>query len=154
MSVAVPLLSGHVALVDETDLTLIQGRRWYLRAGRDRLPYVVAKDGKYRQTYMHRLIMGAVKGQLVDHKNGCTLDNTRGNLRFATPSQNCWNSGPRGARPFKGPTRTRSGRWMAFCNRKYIGSFDTQEEAARAYDTEAMRLFGEFARLNFPKEQS
>jgi hypothetical protein len=32
----------------------------------------------------------------------------------------------------------------------FIGEYETQEKAARAYDREASKYFGEFARLNFP----
>lgn len=36
--------------------------------------------------------------------------------------------------------------------RKYLGHYATAEEAARAYDKEAYKVFGEFAYLNFPEE--
>lgn len=109
-------------------------------------------------TYLHRAIMSASKGQEVDHINGDGLDNSRGNLRVATRSQNCANrrsynpkSGFRGVYPQSfGVT------WRAriMVNKKFIngGNFSTPEEAARRYDELALENFGEFAVLNFPKE--
>lgn len=40
------------------------------------------------QISMHRLVMKAPKGTIVDHINHNTLDNRRANLRFVTASQN------------------------------------------------------------------
>ena len=104
--------------------------------------------------YLHRFILGVDKGQMVDHINGDTLDNRRENLRICSGAQNMRNRGPKSGR-FKGVHRsTRSGRWVAQIKAggptKHIGTFDTAEDAARAYDAEAVLLHGEFAWLNFP----
>ena len=47
-------------------------------------------------------------------------------------------------------------RWhLAYCgtagkDRRYLGAFADEIEAAKAYDATAREMFGEFARLNFP----
>jgi hypothetical protein len=47
-------------------------------------------------------------------------------------------------------------KWYAKCyyqgERIWLGYFDSEIEAARAYDRKAVELLGEFARLNFPRE--
>jgi hypothetical protein len=89
---------------------------------------------------------------LIDHKNNDPLDNRKINLREVTSYQNLLNSKPRGLVPFKGVT-LESGRFRAKIIHKgkkiSIGNFDTAEEAAKAYDSYAFRLKGEFAYLNF-----
>ena len=107
---------------------------------------------------MHREVIGAVKGQKVDHRNRDKLDNRKDNLRISTTSQNGGNMIKHADNEslFKGVSRHPHGGWRArigFDNEELaLGVFETQEEAARAYDRAARRLFKEFARTNFQDE--
>lgn len=104
---------------------------------------------------MHRLIMEAKQQQKVDHINGDGLDNRKENLRFATTSENAMNkcSTKNKSSSYKGVSwYKRYKKWQAQIKFKgksiYIGIFDTEIEAAKAYDNKAKELFGEFAKLN------
>ncbi len=108
---------------------------------------------------MHRVIKGAKAGQSVDHVNGNGLDNRRSNLRLCAHAENLRNrkihknnkSGFKGVRK-----RKESSLWRAEIrsNHKFyfLGNFHSAEEAAHAYDAAALKLHGEFARLNFPRD--
>lgn len=153
----ISLTQGMIALIDDRDYALVQGRRWFAAKARAGLVYAhhTAWKGKNVTVRMHRLIAGAVDGEIVDHVNGCGIDNRRANLRKCSRSENCWNQKKRpGSSPYRGVTLSPTGnRWHAMIcvNRKpwMIGSYLTAEDAARAYDEVAKREFGEFARLNF-----
>lgn len=101
--------------------------------------------------------MNAGKDVLVDHINHNGLDNRKANLRFATCRQNAWNSrkgGNRGASRYKGVQWNKnSKKWQAVIynnnSRKiYLGFFDDEKAAARAYNEAAQKYHGEFALLN------
>lgn len=107
----------------------------------------------------HRLIMNIVDSKvLIDHKNGDKRDNTRTNLRIATRSENGANNNilKKSSKKFKCVYKEASGRW--YCSITFqgksmrVGTFDTPEQAAQAYDEKARELFGEFGRFNFPRD--
>jgi hypothetical protein len=96
---------------------------------------------------------------IVDHINSNGFDNTRANMRNITQRQNSYNQSKQVGTIsiYKGVNYDkRRHRWYARIRlgreRFFLGYFDTEIEAARAYDYMAVRLFGEFARLNFPEE--
>lgn len=146
----IQLAGGWVAVVDAADLALLAGRRWCAFRSR-RTVYAYANRPK---VFMHRLVAGAGPGEQIDHRDGDGLNNRRTNLRRATTSQNGGNMAPRPSRHgYKGVTPARS-RWaariMVGYRRRHLGTFDSPEEAARAYDEAAREAWGEYARTNFP----
>lgn len=102
--------------------------------------------------YAHRVVWLLTYGEWpagqVDHIDGNRRNNLPSNLRLCTHSQNQANRAHNGK--FKGVTfHKKCGRWQAQCGQTYLGLFTNQSDAARAYDTEAARRYGSFARLNF-----
>lgn len=143
-------VQGQTVLIDEEDYKLIKGISWYINK---QTGYVFATLGG-RTVYMHRLILNAGEGQMIDHKNGTRTDNRRSNLRFCTQTQNLCNKRPYKTNEFglKGVYRGKNGKFIAAitCNGKThrLGTFLTAIEAARAYNIGAKLLHGDFARLN------
>lgn len=104
---------------------------------------------------MHRFIMNAQKGQIIDHINGNGLDNRKENLRFCTHRQNAYNliTGTNKTSKYKGVHLLKNnGLWcvqIKIPNKRIrLGNFEREDDAALAYNEAAIKYFGEFACLN------
>ena len=152
---AIPLTQGLFALVDNSDYTFLMRWNW-CASKHDNKFYAIRSQGsvknKTRQyVYMHRVIAGAAKGQKVDHWDRCTLNNQRENLRLCSFRQNSANKNRQSNNKsgLKGVWWDKEKRkWTSQVLHKFLGRFDTAEEAARAYDLNAKRTFGDFAATN------
>jgi hypothetical protein len=159
----IPLTRGMVALVDDEDFEAVSRHRWHAvlkRGGRTwyAMTNVRKEDGRRTTIEMQAVVLGKDPGgRQIDHKNGNGLDNQRGNLRYATMSEQRRNSAARmnNKTGFKGvtlsyrPTGLYAAQLSTKEQRFTIGYFKTPEEAARAYDRKAREVYGEFARTNF-----
>lgn len=105
----------------------------------------------YTKKYLHRIVTNE-KYRMVDHINNDRFDNRLINLRETDHSKNKMNSKPHLDRKYKGVQKSRHGNYKAVIVNKgkhiYIGSFNTQEEAALAYNKKSKLLFGEYSRIN------
>jgi hypothetical protein len=156
MPALIPLTHGKAAFVSEEDYQTLSQHRWIARKSTtDRKWYavrIIRENGRQVGVrYMHREIMKAPRGILVDHINGDGLDNRRDNLRFATHTQNNAAAKPRNGKKLKGVSLSR-GKWQAEIavhgRRIYLGRFDSQLDAILAYNNAATELHGDFAFLN------
>lgn len=147
----IKLTKGKYAIVDDEDYEFLNkykwhacnyGGKWY--AGRKH----------YKKIYIHNEIMNPPTGMQVDHINRNGLDNRRCNLRICTKNQNQKNKSNFGKSKYHGVSLFSCGKCKASIQSDklpyYLGSFNTEIEAALAYDRMAILLHGEYANLNFP----
>lgn len=152
----IPLTQGQVARVSDQDYADLTKHKWsaYWNAGCR--TFYARRTSRGRHVYMHRQILGAQAGQMVDHIDHCGLHNERENIRVCTQSQNNSNQRktPRGVTSrYKGVSwDPHRGKWRAVITlngrQTFLGRFASQHAAARAYDTAARQCFGVFALFN------
>lgn len=122
-----------------------------------------------KSIYMARQILERIldrpliKNEICDHINGDTLDNRRTNLRLSTKRENCRNMGKTRR---EGTTSEYKGvywhklrnKWVASIRVDgkllFLGYYKDEKQAAKEYDKAALKYFQEFAKLNFPEDQS
>lgn len=147
------LTNGGCTIVDPDKVEELSVRRWSKGNGYARSGIRIGK--KTTPLLLHRVVFGAQQGQCLDHINGDKLDNRLCNLRLASKSQNSANAkkrnGAKSTSLYKGVSWNK-GAWCAQINsggqRKYLGRFQSQLDAAKAYNAAALKLFGEYARFN------
>ena len=145
----ITLRHGQVVLLDDEDYEWLIKFRWHYATN----GYIKMKDTRI---LMHRFIMGVQDNPnaYVDHINHNPSDNRRSNLRLCTQKQNAANKSPRknSTSKYLGVCKIK-GWWVAQIRMngatKCLGRFMDESDAAKAYDTAAKELYGEFANLNF-----
>ncbi len=148
-----PLTRGLFTIIDLSDYEDVSRWNWY--ASKDGYVHRRA-DG--HDIALHRYLLGLTEPtdlRRVDHRNLQALDNRRKNLRIATVAQNAMNR--------KVSSRSSSGikcvwwdskraKWQAYIGfngkKIAIGRFSTTEEAVEARRVAALKLHGDFARIN------
>jgi len=144
------IVDGQRILIDHDMLPLMSRYTWRVtRHGAMR--YVTSGTsckGKKLHMALHRMVIGAKVGEVVDHVNGDTFDNRRENLRIVTVTENNQNvrrarvtskSGVLGVNWHK---RTKKWRAQIRLNKAsiHIGYFDDINEASAAYQAKKREL--------------
>lgn len=157
----IQLTKGKIAIVDDEDFEWLNKRKWHTQEQGNtfyaRRSFV--ENGQGKTIRMHREIMKAEEGDIVDHIDGNGLNNKKSNLRLVTKNQNSMNcrSHKNSSSRFKGVHwHKNQKRWHAKIQKDgkkfFIGSFDDEVQAAKSYDKKAKELFGEYAKVNFTKK--
>jgi hypothetical protein len=162
----IELTKGKLVAIDMIDKDLAKFN-WSASITDDKI-YAVRKDpitGK--NILIHRVIYERIKTSplkkdyVVDHINGNTQINTRNNLRSSNTDFNAANSKRKSKKSttsrYKGVYLNKEkNKWCAqigiLGDRINLGYYDNEEEAAKAYDKEAVLYNGPYAKLNFPNE--
>lgn len=148
--------------IDKEDEYLFEKHRWIVWSSpRHNSSYLVtSRFDKEKALRIHRVIMNAKPGEIVDHINGNALDNRRCNLRITTQRGNNKNAAKRKdamTSKYKGVRQPRgSKKWTVQLQADYKtilgGTFKTEVEAALKYNELALLHFGEYAKLNIIEE--
>lgn len=141
------------AIVSAKDYKKVNGWRWSKCSQGYVVRYHKRPDGKETKIRLHHIVLPPTGDKIIDHINRNKLDNRRENLRLATYSQNGMNRGVNvnSSTGFKGAIKE-SGKYVSKITVDgrsiYIGTFNTPEDAAKAYNVMAEVHFGEYAHLN------
>lgn len=129
-------------------------------------------DDRSKILYLHHLVLPAKPGYWIAFKNRNKFDCRSANLEYRTPLDSAvmrkqrtyrlpggngglWHSQYRGVSRMG---RVQDGKayvnekWTANIQGSYLGVFNSEIEAAKAYDSAARRIYKDRATLNFPEE--
>lgn len=155
----IELSKGQTTLIDDEDFEKVSKYKWYC----NNYGYAVRTErtsDKRIVHWLHRFILNCPDHMEIDHINHNPLDNRKSNLRVCERKENCRN--------IRTPTHNTSGykgvslsqnkkRWRAYICRDNkqigLGTYNTKEEAALAYNKKAIEIFGEYAKLNVVEKE-
>jgi len=148
----------YVVKYDDEDQHLIDKYNWFIQENNCGTYYcrgnLIGGKGLGKQ-YIHRLVMNAKRGKIIDHADTDPMNNMKYNLRTGTHAQNMRNRGPLKGSKYKGVEKFVSG-YKATINKDGVRyrseMFKTKREAAIKYNELALKMHGEFARLNTIEE--
>ncbi|MHC4459950.1 MAG: AP2 domain-containing protein [Planctomycetota bacterium] len=151
------------AIVDLEDLPKLSKIRWFAEKHGNTYYCVTSKnkDTFGKKIYMHHIVKGNPPvGMEVDHCDGNGLNNKKNNIRFCSHKENCQARRKRKTKTsskYKGVSWDKERKqWMVRImgidgKNHWLGRYNSELDAAKAYDEAAMEMFGNFAQLNIPK---
>ena len=154
--------NGRSFIIDDEDESILRQYRWWVQGSSKKGFYVVARrseNGKEKKVLLHRILMNAPDGMVVDHINRDTMDNRKANLRVCSIAENNCNQKQKSSSPSKNviyEARNKGGvvyrYWTAkvtFQGRRLRARFPyTEDGLLRAIDCAAefrKELHGDFA---------
>lgn len=156
-------LNGSIsAFVDDDDFERVNQYKWYTEKVNRRWGmtyYAITStiiDNKPKSLRMHNVVMNFISNKMdIDHINGDGLLNTKDNLRIISRSENIrlGKKSKNKSTQYKGVSFEKNKNKFSVCIRmnykkKRLGQYKTAEEAAKVYNDESRRLFGELAYQN------
>lgn len=152
----IALTQGYFALIDEEDYESVSKNLWTTLVRKNPYSAYAFRVIKNRPLYLHRFVMNPPSNMDIDHIDGNGLNCRKENLRICTHGSNMHNyTKPNGefSSQHKGVTWDKSrDKWLASIKikgkRVFLGRYDLEIVAAQAYNSAALRLFGEFAKIN------
>lgn len=147
----IKLPEGLYTFVDDIDYERISMSKWTIKRNKNDVAYARTYSYGMDGISMQNFILG-VPGT-VDHIDGDSLNNSRSNLRSCSHSSNCQNARMRKNKQVQAKgVRMHGNKFSAVIKANKIqfslGNYGDKDIAAHAYNKAAVKLHGEFARLN------
>lgn len=155
------LRNGLVAVINDSDQAHLSRWQWGWTEQMGVIRYDAEQYDAQAQRTQHvllgRVITRAEEGMCVVHVDGDRLNNQRENLLLLDHAQfSQYTQEPSGRSAYLGVHWKRAiAKWAAEIGahgeKQWLGTFEDEGDAARAYDQAALEIYGPSARLNFPR---